>query len=129
MGMGKSSSSDHVNRVVEFAKEKWNINEPFELTFPLRGANGEYKWFLTRAFPISDSTGKVIRWIGTNTDIDEQIKQSEIIKESEERFRSLAQTLSQLVWVTDAEEMQSLCQGDGKNIPVSCPPLKRPGRQ
>ncbi len=100
-GWEKVHHPDHVNRIVEFVKEKWNINEPFELTFPLRGANGEYKWFLTRAFPISDSTGKVIRWIGTNTDIDEQIKQSEIIKESEERFRSLAQTLSQLVWVTD----------------------------
>jgi PAS domain S-box-containing protein len=63
---------EHVNKVVEFVKEAWTINKPFELTFPLRSAAGEYKWFLTRAQPIANEEGKVIRWFGTNTDITEQ---------------------------------------------------------
>jgi PAS domain S-box-containing protein len=63
---------DHRERVVAFAKEAWGKGEPWELTFPLRSANGSFKWFLTRAFAVRDKNGNVIRWIGTNTNIDEQ---------------------------------------------------------
>jgi PAS domain-containing protein len=54
-----------------------------------------YRWFLTRAVPVKDETGTIYRWIGTNTDIHEQ-------KMAEDRFRTLAETLPQLVWMTDA---------------------------
>lgn len=43
--------------------------EPFELTFPLRRRDGEFRWFLTRAIPLRDSSGNVQRWFGTNTDV------------------------------------------------------------
>ena len=69
-------------------------NEPFELTFSLRRHDGEYRWFLARAVPVKDEAGNVYRWIGTNTDIDEQ-------KKAEERFRTLAESLPQLVWMTN----------------------------
>ena len=95
-GWEKVHHPDHVNWVVEFVKEAWNKNEAFELTFPLRGADGEYRWFLTRVYPITNAEGVVIRWIGTNTDINEQ-------KKAEDQFRSLAETLPQLIWVTDAQ--------------------------
>jgi len=45
--------------------------EPFDMEFRLRGADG-YRWFLTRAFPLRDGDGSVIRWFGSNTDIDDQ---------------------------------------------------------
>jgi signal transduction histidine kinase len=54
--------------------------ETWELTFPLKGANGVYRWFLTRGSAIKDEAGKVIRWIGTNTDITEQIKVEETLQ-------------------------------------------------
>ena len=73
-GWQKVHHPDHVDRVLDFVKNAWQKNEPFELTFPLRGADGEYKWFLTRAYPIAEEQGKVIRWIGTNTNIDDQKK-------------------------------------------------------
>jgi PAS domain S-box-containing protein len=44
----------------------------WEDTFPLRGKDGDYRWFLSLAQPIKDSEGKVVRWFGTNTDITEQ---------------------------------------------------------
>lgn len=44
----------------------------FEMEFPLRGRDGRFRWFLTRVNPLRDSEGKIIRWFGTNTDIDEQ---------------------------------------------------------
>src|SRR5579885_1855316 len=50
--------------------------EPFEMVFPIRGADGSFRPFLSRAQPVKDAEGKVLRWVGTNTDISEQ-KQAE----------------------------------------------------
>jgi PAS domain S-box-containing protein len=56
--------------------ERWqgsiNKGEPFEMEFPLKRADGEFRWFLTRANPMKDVQGKVVFWFGTNTDISEQ---------------------------------------------------------
>jgi PAS domain-containing protein len=53
------------------------------LTFPLRGRDGSYRWFLTRAFPLKDSAGNIIQWFGTNTDVHEQVELTEKLKASE----------------------------------------------
>ena len=63
---------NYVDRVASFVTNAWIKGEPFELTFPLRRYDGEYRWFLTRAYPVKNTEGKIERWIGTNTDIDEQ---------------------------------------------------------
>jgi len=44
--------------------------EPFEMEFRLRRADGVFRWFLTRAVPVRDADGAVVRWYGSNTDID-----------------------------------------------------------
>src|SRR5208282_633434 len=56
--------------------------EVWEDTFPLRGRDGSYRLFLSRAVPIRDAEGKVLRWFGTNTDISES-------KESGAKYRGL----------------------------------------
>jgi hypothetical protein len=56
---------------------------PWEDSFPLRGADGEYRLFLSRAFPIRDSSGNVVRWFGTNTDISEHAKAQEVLRRTE----------------------------------------------
>jgi PAS domain S-box-containing protein len=49
---------------------------PFEMEFPLRGADGSYRWYLTRVSAVRDADGRVVRWFGTNTDVD-QVKRAE----------------------------------------------------
>jgi diguanylate cyclase (GGDEF)-like protein/PAS domain S-box-containing protein len=63
---------DHVDRVVTRIQASWDTGEPWEDIFPLRGRDGNYRWFLSRAQPIRDASGRVVRWLGTNTDITEQ---------------------------------------------------------
>jgi PAS domain S-box-containing protein len=63
---------DHVERVVERIRRSWASGEPWEDTFPLRGKDGQYRWFLSRALPIRDDDGHIVRWFGTNTDITGQ---------------------------------------------------------
>ncbi|ALI99917.1 PAS domain-containing sensor histidine kinase [Rufibacter tibetensis] len=80
-GWDKIQHPDYQEWVVNFAKEAWVKKETWELTIPLKAANGEYRWFLTRGVPIKDDKGHVERWIGTNTDITEQKKaEAELIK-------------------------------------------------
>lgn len=60
---------DHVERVKARIQQSWDTGEEWEDTFPLRGRNGEYRWFLSRAKPILDHQGRIWRWFGTNTDV------------------------------------------------------------
>jgi len=60
--------------------------EPFEMEFPLRGADGTYRWFLARAVPVRDPQGKVVRWFGTSTDITEAREAREVLARSKEEL-------------------------------------------
>ena len=57
--------------VVERWKRSLATGQPFEMEFTLRGADGIARWFLTRVVPSRDASGQIIRWFGTNTNIDE----------------------------------------------------------
>jgi PAS domain S-box-containing protein len=63
---------EHLERVVERVSRAFATGEPWQDTFPLRGADGSYRWFLSRANPFRDGHGRVVRWYGTNTDITER---------------------------------------------------------
>jgi PAS domain S-box-containing protein len=68
-GWTKVHHPDHVQQVVERISQCFLTGEVWEDTFPLRARDGSYRLFLSRAVPIRDSGGKVLRWLGTNTDI------------------------------------------------------------
>ncbi len=55
--------------------------EPFDMVFPLRGADGSFRDFLTRIMPVKNANGDVMQWCGTNTDITER-KQAEMEREA-----------------------------------------------
>lgn len=58
-------------RVLERWKQSIDSGEPFDMTFPLRGADGTFRPFLTRVIPLKDAAGRVMQWFGTNTDVSE----------------------------------------------------------
>ncbi len=49
----------------------------YETEFRIRRADGAYRWFLVRAEPVWGADGAILRWVGTNTDIDERRRQAE----------------------------------------------------
>ena len=71
---------DYRKRVVATYLEAIEAGEDYEDTFPMRSKDGEYCWFLSRAKPIRNEDGEIVRWFGTNTDITEQREQSEQIR-------------------------------------------------
>jgi PAS domain S-box-containing protein len=81
-GWQKVHHPDHVQRVVDKITNCFRTGEVWEDTFPLRGRDGVYHMFLSRAVPVRDEEGKVTRWFGTNTDISES-------KQSDAKYRGL----------------------------------------
>ena len=45
--------------------------KPCEFTFPIKGKDGKYRWFLTRIIPLKNANNEIVQWFGTNTDVDE----------------------------------------------------------
>ncbi|PPQ18918.1 hypothetical protein CV770_13290 [Bradyrhizobium sp. AC87j1] len=84
---------DHVERVVERIRRSFEMGTPWEDTFPLRGKDGNYRWFLSRALPIRNEAGAVVRWFGTNTDVTEQIEAENALRLSVERQTATADIL------------------------------------
>ena len=63
---------EYVERVTELVRSSCASGEPWEDTYPIRGKDGEYRWFLSRALPIRGADGDIIGWLGTNTDVTDQ---------------------------------------------------------
>ncbi|MDB5326899.1 MAG: Multi-sensor Hybrid Histidine Kinase [Phycisphaerales bacterium] len=71
--------------------------KPYEIEFRVRDGHGEYHWFLVRALPVHDEDGRVIRWYGTCTDVDEQ-KAAEMERERLAEQRRMALDAANLGW-------------------------------
>lgn len=94
----------------------------YEIEHRIKTTDGNFRWHLSRAFPQRNDQGQIIKWFGTATDVhvqkttNEKIEESErqykklandlelkakALQESEARFRTLAETLPLLVWMTN----------------------------
>jgi diguanylate cyclase (GGDEF)-like protein/PAS domain S-box-containing protein len=83
-GWQKVHHPDYAQKVADKITKCFEAGEIWEDTFPLRGRDGKYRMFLSRAVPIRDAEGKVLRWFGSNTDITErQAMEAELFAEKE----------------------------------------------
>ncbi|GAB3299919.1 PAS domain-containing protein [Hymenobacter tenuis] len=73
----------------------------FEVRF--RGVDGQYRWFLNQAQPELDAAGLLLRWYGSNTDIHTQKELTEALRQSEEYFRFLSESVPQIIWTAEAD--------------------------
>lgn len=88
---------DHVESVTTKFRRTLASGEPWEDTFPLRGRNGDYRWFLSRAFPIRDAENRITGWFGTNTDITELRNTQIALDEAHSQMEGQNQLLEQAV--------------------------------
>lgn len=83
MGWEKVHHPDHNQRVMKLIQQSWESGDIWEDTVPLRGKDGSYCWFLSRALPIRDDKGHVVRWFGTDTDVTDRMRAEEALRRSE----------------------------------------------
>ena len=95
----------------DLAKTKilWNnalsTGEAFELEHRYPNEDGQYRWHLSRGIAQRDDSGKIILWVGTNTDIHDQKLFAEALQVSENYFRSLSDNVPFVIWKVDTNGM------------------------
>jgi PAS domain S-box-containing protein len=95
---GGGGQRAHDPQVLPTVVERWQESiasgEPFDMVFPLKGADGLFRPFLTRVNPLRGGDGRILYWFGTHTDISEQ-------QQSESASRFLADASATLASVID----------------------------
>jgi len=85
--------AEDLNGLVNYWQSALASGEPGEIEGRLRRFDGVFRWFLFRAIPSYDSDGRVVKWFGTNTDIEDRRRNETALQQSEERFRRIVDTI------------------------------------
>jgi len=82
--------------------KKWQellvSGEPGEIEARLRRNDGIYRWFLIRVEPFRDDTGKIDRWYGTSTDIEDRKQAEQALQSSQRNLSSIINTMPTFAW-------------------------------
>jgi formate hydrogenlyase transcriptional activator len=101
-GWQKMLHPDDRDRVLQAWREAVATGMPYEQQERHRMATGIYRWFLSRGLPLRDENGKIVRWFGSNTDIDDQKKSEVALRQSEQRWRAIFENSCVGVTLLDA---------------------------
>jgi len=94
-GWGSIVHPDDLGRTVKKWKGALRTKAIFEDEVRVRGGDGEYRWFLIRAWPLHNRDGNVVRWFGTNTDVH-VLKQAEMDMRESREVLNRAQTIGKI---------------------------------
>jgi formate hydrogenlyase transcriptional activator len=78
-----------------------DARKPGELETRIRRYDGEYRWFLIRVVPQLDAEGNVVRWFGSNTDIEDRKRAEKKLLEDERELRRITDAIPQTIVVQD----------------------------
>ncbi|KDN55624.1 PAS domain-containing sensor histidine kinase [Flavobacterium seoulense] len=90
-------------KVIHLISESILNKSIFELEHRILNADDSIGWIFSRVVPILDHDNEVIEWFGNSSDITSQKEIQEVIKESEEKFRLLADMVPQIIWTSEPD--------------------------
>jgi PAS domain S-box-containing protein len=94
--------SDDLNGLVDYWRSVLVSGEPGEIEGRLRRFDGVYRWFLFRATPSFENDGRVIRWFGTNTDIEDRKRAEDCLRSNEQNLHLILDTIPGFVCALSA---------------------------
>src|SRR5229473_2777137 len=92
---------DDLDRLVREWLALVDARKPGELETRIRRHDGEYRWFLIRIVPQLDAEGNVVRWFGSNTDIEDRKRAEKKLLEEERELRRITDAIPQTIVVQD----------------------------
>ncbi|MBN8821208.1 MULTISPECIES: ATP-binding protein [unclassified Spirosoma] len=97
---------DDQKRCLDLWSNSIRTGEPFQMEYRFADHRqpGQYRWFLGRSVPVRDSEGTIVKWFGSATDINDQKQAEAILRQSEIRFRSIADTAPVLIWISGVDK-------------------------
>jgi PAS domain S-box-containing protein len=101
-GWAEAIHPDDRQRVVEYWRSCLASGVPAETEARLRRFDSSYRWFLFRANPLRDESGRIVRWYGTNIDIEDRKRGEEALRASELSWRQIVDNIPGLVATTGA---------------------------
>lgn len=92
---------------LQLCLERWTkafqTGKSYEIEYRFKKAeDGTYRWHLSRALPMRNSDGEIVLWVGTCTDIDDQKRAAEALRQSEEQLRRVVQNMPVMMNAIDA---------------------------
>ncbi len=93
---------DDLARMLETFQEAVDSGQPFEVEGRLRRRDGAFRWFLFRANPLLDETGRVVKWYGTNTDLEERKCAEQALRSNEQSLRLIVDSIPGFVCTLSA---------------------------
>jgi PAS domain S-box-containing protein len=97
-GWGAAIHPDDVDRLVRYWQSCLASGTPVEVEARMRRFDGVYRWFLFRANPLRDESGKIVKWYGTNIDIEDRKKAEEVSQSNERTLQMIVNTIPALAW-------------------------------
>jgi PAS domain S-box-containing protein len=101
-GWGTAIHPDDIDGLVKHWQSALASGLPVEAEARMRRFDGAYRWFLFRANPLRDESGKVVKWYGTNVDIEDRKRVEEGLRTSELSWRQIVDNIPGFVLTTDA---------------------------
>jgi formate hydrogenlyase transcriptional activator len=102
-GWAQALHPDDLNAVVNYWKSLVQSGEAGEVEARIRRRDGVFRWFLFRASPLCDQSGRIVLWCGTNTDIEDRRIAEELLRNREGEFRLVLDNMPGLVCTLTAK--------------------------
>jgi formate hydrogenlyase transcriptional activator len=94
---------DDLDRLIREWLALVEARKPGELETRIRRYDGEYRWFLIRVVPQLDAEGNLVRWFGSNTDIEDRKRAEKKLVEEERELRRITDAIPQTIVVLDPD--------------------------
>jgi PAS domain S-box-containing protein len=102
---------DDIGRMTNYWQSMITTGGSGEVEARFRRSDGNYRWFLFRANPMRDASGAIVKWYGTNTDIDDRRRAEEALRIRELNLLQITETIPEMLWSASPDGAIDYCNG------------------
>jgi PAS domain S-box-containing protein len=102
---------DDIHRFTEYWRSMIVSGGSGEIEARLRRSDGDYRWFLFRADAMHDASGAIVKWYGTNTDIDDRRRAEDALRVRELSLLQITETIPEMLWSATPDGSIDYCNG------------------